>query len=926
MPKKKKKFIEVKGASLHNLKNINVSIPHKKLTVITGLSGSGKTSLAFDTIYAEGQRRFVESLSSYARQFLERMPKPDVESIDALPPAISIRQNVPSRNPRSTVGTSTEIYDFLRLLFGRIGKTYCRVTGSIVKKDTADSVINDIGNTKVRSKLYILSFIPENMKYEDIIKTYVTNGYSRFFSIEDSEIFDFNDESNINKKLNPINYLLLVDRVIYDKNEDSLSRINESIEKAFNIGNGKISIYNLDNNSHQKFSNIYEDPDSGIVYVEPDPKLFSFNNPQGACPKCQGFGRTVDIDEDLVIPDRSLSLKNGAIAPFKGEKHSSHLKDLLKESNRHQINIEIPYSDLSPREEKIIWDGVGKYIGINKFFRKIEEKLYKVQNRVLLARYRGYTICKSCDGSRLRTSARQVFIFGKNIPELIKISLSDFYNFLINIKLTKYEFSVVNLVLDELKWRTKLLIDIGLDYLTLDRLAHTLSGGESQRISLATALGSNLVGTMYVLDEPTIGLHPTDTEKVLEILFKIKNLGNTVIVVEHDIDILLKADYIVDLGPLAGENGGELIYQGDIEGLKANKKSLTAKFINNEIFTKIRKPRKGHSYNITIYGAKENNLDIDEIKFPLGKIVVVTGVSGSGKSTLVHDILYAGIKRFRGGYKDKIGKYKSIKGIEYIEHVEMVDQSSIGKSSRSTPATYTKVFDYIREVFANTQEAKNLGWKPGYFSFNVNGGRCDICEGEGHIKVEMQFLPDVLLECESCKGTRYKKEVRNLEFKGKSIVEVLNMTVEEAIIFFADYAKIKNKLNVLQDVGLGYLKLGQPSSQLSGGEAQRLKLATHLDNRANIETLFIFDEPTTGLHPYDIEKLQKSFDKLIEQGHSIVVIEHNVQIILQSDHIIDLGPGAGINGGKVMATGTPQEIMNNSKSLTGYALNKYFAK
>lgn len=919
--KSKQKFISIKNASLHNLKNINIDIPRNKLTVITGLSGSGKSSLAFGTLYAEGQRRFVESLSSYARQFLERMAKPDVDSIDGLPPAIAIEQHKPSTNPRSTVGTSTEIYDYLRLLYGRIGKTYDKVTNNLVRKDTSETVYEALSKLKEGTKLLVSANFDDTISSENLYK-YIENGYYRLL-FNKVELLDL-EADGIPDDFDAEKYSLLVDRLLFGLNDDDRSRFIDSLEKAFSIGNGRIKVVDLEKKKVYKFSSHYEDAESGIEYAEPEPKLFSFNNPQGACYKCQGFGRTIEIDEDLVIPDRSLSIEKGAIAAFRGDVHSSYLDDLLDVAERNGIDTSVPISMLADDKYQLLWDGVGRYKGIDAFFKKVEEKLYKIQNRVLLSRYRGYTTCKACGGSRLRTSARQVFVGGKNMPEIINMPLWKLKEFIEGLELNDYEKQVVGQVNEEIVWRLQLLVDIGVGYLTLARLSHTLSGGEAQRISLSTALGTSLVGTLYVLDEPSIGLHSTDTKRLINILYKLRDLGNTIVVVEHDPEVIAAADNIIDMGPAAGENGGQIVFSGTLDKLLSDGKTLTANYISGVKKIEIKKKlREGNGKSVRVIKPKENNLKMESVEFPLNKLVLVTGVSGSGKSTLVHDILYAGVKRFRGGYKDKVGKYQSIEGVEFVDNIELVSQAAIGKSSRSTPATYTKVFDYIREIYSNLQEAKQLGWRPGYFSFNVDGGRCDVCDGQGYIIEDMQFLPDVRLECEACHGSRYKREIHNLLYKGKSIVDVLNMSVIEAIEFFEEHKVVVSKLQILADVGLGYLKLGQSSTELSGGEAQRIKLAGHLETNTNFKTLFIFDEPTTGLHLYDIQKLLACFNKLLDNGHSVVIIEHNIELISSADHIIDLGPGAGQEGGQVVAQGTPKEIIKSKDSLTGISLKKY---
>ncbi len=917
------KFITIIGARQNNLKNISVQIPRNSITVITGVSGSGKSSLAFDTLYAEGQRRFVESLSAYARQFLERMQKPDVDSISGLPPAIAIEQKPPSKNPRSTVGTVTEIYDYLRLLFGRIGITLCKSCGKQVQKDTPESVVKDIQkNTIDGDRLYILFKLQtqiRNLRSE--LQRYKESGFYRILIGKSDEIIDLNSQEipdNIDLK----DLLILADRLIYNNDVETISRLTDSVESAFSSGFGKIIIRNLTQKTEFKYSNIYECAECDIVYVEPEPRLFAFNTPFGACPHCQGFGRTIGIDENLVIPEPYKTLNEMAIHPFRTPAFMHHHRALVKVATKLGIPLNIPFNQLSDEHKRIIWEGYDNYIGINGYFNMLEEKSYKMNYRILLSRYRGYTTCRHCGGSRIRTSARQVFVDGVNIPYLVKLTIDKLYIFFENLNLDEYQIKIVNNVIYQIKWRLKLLIDIGLEYLSLDRLMHTLSGGEAQRINLATALGSSLVGTLYVLDEPSIGLHTRDTNRLINILKRLKSLGNTVVVVEHDPDIIKSSDYIIDLGPLAGEKGGEVIFKGTPDEICKNPKSLTGKYICNSYKENIPKSYKPDFKNwLTIYEPRKHNLKMDKVKIPLNCITAITGVSGSGKSTLVYEVLYPALKK---SYISESGFYKSIRGSELITHVEMVDQSPIGKSSRSTPATYTKAFDAIREIFAQTTIARQLGWKPGHFSFNVPGGRCDVCDGEGTVTVDMQFLPDVILECEACKGTRYKREVRNVLFKGKSIVDVLNMTVDEALEFFDGYQKVTKKLNLLSEVGLGYLKLGQPSVMLSGGESQRIKLANHLDLIPNNHTLFIFDEPTTGLHLHDIVKLLICFEKLVTAGNSILIIEHNLTVISFADWVIDLGPDAGDKGGYVIAEGTPLQISKNDKSFTGSALKIYY--
>ncbi|MEI6090234.1 MAG: excinuclease ABC subunit UvrA [bacterium] len=917
------KYISVRGARVNNLKNIDIDIPRNRFTVVTGVSGSGKSSLAFDTVYAEGQRRFVESLSAYARQFLERMRKPDADSITGIPPAVAIGQNQLQKNPRSTVGTTTEIFDHLRILFGRVGKTICHKCGKTIVKDTSDSIAKDIIDRWSKDdKLYIMfPFKADISNIDEQISLMKERGYFRLVSKTDYEIIDI-ENTETQPNLLSDTYYVLVDRLALQNDKDTVSRITESIEQSLVYGLEEMSVLNLTESEIKNYSSIYECADCGIVYVEPEPKLFTFNSPYGACTKCQGFGRTTGLDDALVFPDKSKSITMDAIHPFRGDTFSKYKRQLIRIATYLNVDVNKPVSELTDDELKVIWEGAPGYIGLDKFFEMLEGEKQKMHYRIMLSKYRGYTVCRSCGGSRLRRSARQVFVGGKNIPELVKMPLEKLYDFFKNIELTEYEMNVGGKLVEEITWRLELLVEIGLEYLTLDRLSHTLSGGEAQRIKLATSLGSQLVGTLYVLDEPSIGLHSRDTEKLIRILYKLKNLGNTVIVVEHDLEIIKSAQNIIDIGPKAGEEGGYLIYSGDYEGLMNCKKSVTADYLSGRkkiIFQEV-KSAVGNKH-IKILNPRHHNLKMPEVTIPLNLFVCITGVSGSGKSSLVHDIIYGGLKKIHGGYMGEIGGYERIEGFENIEAIEMVDQSPIGKSSRSTPATYIKVFDIIRDVFSNTQESKQMGWKPGYFSFNVPGGRCDVCEGEGNITVDMQFLPDVTLECEACKGTRYKKEVRDLKYRNKSIVDVLNMTIDDAFDFFKDNEKIKKKLSIMRDVGLGYLKLGQPSTQLSGGEAQRVKLAGYLESKSEAHTLFIFDEPTTGLHIDDISKLLICFRRLVSSGHSVLVIEHNLNVISAADYIIDLGPGAGEKGGLVICAGTPEKIMSCTDSFTGIALS-----
>ncbi len=922
--KEKLRAISIRGASLHNLKHIDIDIPHNKFTVITGISGSGKSTLAFDTVYAEGQRRFVESLSAYARQFLERMGKPDVESISGLPPAVAIEQRKQGKNPRSTVGTTTEVYDYLRLLYGRIGETHCRQCNQVIRKDSPDSVIKRLLRFKEGSKIYILAPLsPQTRHIAREFKKFQEAGYFRFTNKDSSTIHEF-DEIAAYRDALPEEIFILIDRLVIRKDEDTITRLTDSVEQAFKAGNGKLSIQLLEQNKYLNFSIRYECANCDIVYVEPEPRLFSFNNPFGACPNCQGFGRTIGLSEDLIVPDKSKSLRDGAIQPFRTPRFHEYQIQLISEAMKNDIPVDVPYLELTPEQKKFVWEGKGFYLGLNGYFIVLRQYSYKMHYRILLNRYRGFTTCDLCGGSRLRTSARQVFVGGKNIPELINMPISDLLDFIRNLKLTKHQQEIAGQVLSEIIRRLELLFDIGLHYLTLNRLTHTLSGGEAQRINLSTALGSSLVGTLYVLDEPSIGMHPRDTERLLKILYKLRNLGNTILVVEHDPDIIRQADYLIDMGPRAGEHGGEIIYAGDIIGVLKSDNSLTGLYLSGKKSISIpTKRRSGNGHKVILTKPRKHNLKMEEVEFPLGCMLVVTGVSGSGKSTLIHDILYDGLKKSFIETKEEAGLYEKISGWIWLENVELVDQSSIGKSTRSTPITYTKVFDYIRELFASTQAAKQLGWHPGHFSFNVPGGRCDVCNGEGVVTVDMQFLPNVTLECESCRGTRYKREAKSILYNGKSIIDVLNMTIDEALSFFENVPKITRKLHLLADVGLGYLRLGQPSTHLSGGEAQRIKLANHLDTNYSSNMLFIFDEPTTGLHLDDIKKLIDCFNRLIDKGHSVIIIEHNINIIASADWIIDMGPEAGEQGGFIVATGTPEQVAK-SGTHTGRALDYFF--
>ena len=923
MPKQspQKKHITITHARVNNLKDISCEIPRNALTVISGVSGSGKSSLAFETLYAEGQRRFVESLSSYARQFLDRMNKPDVESITGLPPAIAIEQRGFARNPRSTVATQTEIYDYLRLLYGRIGITIC-TCGREVRKDTPAHAATVISEWNEGDRLYILFpiHIGEH-SFDHAIQSLIENGFYRAVMPASSDIIDLQEHA-LSSIDDSDQMLMLGDRIIIKKDEAFVSRLTESLETAFSLGHGRVTVRNISSMEDACFSNVHECAFCNIEYQEPEPRLFSFNSPFGACKTCQGFGRSVGLDASLVIPDMHLSLQKGAIHPFRTAGFTEYHRDSLDFARRHSIPDAIPYSMLTERQRTMLWEGDALFPGINGFFAYAEEKAAaKVGYRVLLSRYRGYTTCHECNGARLRKSARRVFIAGKTLPEIIRMTIAQAFAWFDALQVSESQFKIAEMVLKEIHSRLRMLVEIGLEYITLDRMAHTLSGGESQRITLATSLGSSLVGTLYVLDEPSIGLHHRDTWRLMQLLKRLRSLGNTVVVVEHDPEIIASADHVIDIGPKAGELGGEIMFSGTVKDMLASNESLTGQYLSGKKNIDIPKKRsKGNGHFLEIIEPKERNLKGDTVSIPLGCITVVTGVSGSGKSTLVHEVLAPALKKKYAGFAGSIGACKDILGAGNLQAVEIVDQSPIGKSSRSTPVTYTKAFDAIRDLFAETPASKQLGWRAGHFSFNVPGGRCETCEGEGSVTVEMQFLPDITLPCESCKGTRYKKEARDIHYKGASIVDVLGMTVHEALAFFAGNKRIINKLQVLSDVGLGYVRLGQPSTKLSGGEAQRIKLATAIDDSRSEKTLFVFDEPTTGLHLDDINTLLMCFRALVEKGHSVIIIEHHLNIIAAADYVIDLGPEAGEEGGYVIASGTPEEIMKEKSSHTGKAL------
>ena len=923
--------ITIRGARVHNLKNISLEIPRKKLIVITGVSGSGKSSLAFDTIYAEGQRRYVESLSSYARQFLERMDKPDVDLIQGMSPAMAIEQKTNTRNPRSTVGTTTEVYDYLRLLYARIGQTFCRNCGRLVTRDSVQTVLEtlqrEIPEDEKGTGIYItFPLVPhQEESLDQAVAALKKEGFFRLVIAD--ELIDLNDAPRLPKKLPAGGIQVLVDRLIYVRGEAN-SRIADSIETAFASGAGRACVLVVADSRVFQFNREFACSYCHIRYEEPDPRLFSFNNPFGACPECQGFGRAMGIDMELVIPDRSKTLREGAIQVWATPKFKDHLRALLRVAQKAKIRPDIPVGELDEREFQLLMDGFEEFVGIREFFRVIERKSYKIYYRVLLSRYRGYTICHQCEGSRLRAEALNVRVGDRKISEVVSMTIGEARAFVAGLVLTPYEAGVAKRILDELNKRLAYLDDVGIGYLTMDRLSSTLSGGESQRINLATSLGSSLVGAVYVLDEPSIGLHPRDNDRLIKILKALRDGGNTVIVVEHDADMMRASDVIVDLGPHAGEAGGEVVYNGPSSEIVRSTESLTGAYLSGKKRIPVpRVRREGNGLEIRLEGVREHNLKGIALGIPLNSLVCVTGVSGSGKSTLVHDVLFKGLKRALGEAAVHPGAFTSLSGVEHISGVELVDQSPIGRTPRSNPVTYIQVFDQIRHLFAGTQAAMVRGYKPGQFSFNVPGGRCEACEGDGVVKVEMQFLADLYLTCDVCKGTRYKREILDIRYKGENIDDVLRMTVREAIRFFGQEPsgrKVARTLKILDDVGLGYVRLGQPATTLSGGEAQRIKLAAHLGSSpSDRHLLFLFDEPTTGLHFDDIAKLISCFTALIEAGNSVVIIEHNLDVIKCADHVIDLGPEGGDGGGEIVGVGTPEELMRNPRSFTGVALRPF---
>ncbi len=915
-----KSHIIIKGARVHNLKNVSISIPRNQLTVITGLSGSGKSSLAFDTLYAEGQRRYVESLSSYARQFLGRLEKPDVDTILGISPAVAIEQKVTSRTSRSTVGTTTEIYDYVKLLYARIGRTYSPISGKEVKRHRVSDVVDFITSHKEDERFYILSEIHLS-KGETLLKKLESLGQQGFTRIKLDETVTTIEEAIVSNSKAKKTFLL-IDRVTASKDEDNLSRLADSVSAAFFEGKGICHVEKVSNSEIQTFSSLFEA--DGMSFEEPSLNLFSFNNPIGACKMCEGFGSIIGIDENLVIPNPSLSVYDDAVAPWKGEKMSEWKHEFVMRAARLKFPIHKPYSQLSQENKDLLWKGNATISGLNDFFAFLESESFKIQYRVMLSRYRGKTACPECKGTRLRKDANYVKINGLGISDLVNISIGECYSFFQSLELNSFEEKVAKRILTEIKNRLKYLTDVGLEYLTLNRLSNSLSGGESQRINLATCLGSSLVGSMYILDEPSIGLHPRDTLRLISVLQQLKDQGNTVIVVEHDEEIMRSADTLVDMGPEAGTRGGEVVFNGKIDTLLKLDNTLTAHYLNGKKQIKIQRAHPPGKDKLIIKGAREHNLKNIDVEIPLRCFTVVSGVSGSGKSSLIRDVLYPAIKKELGGFSDTSGKFDSLTGdIKSIKAVEFVDQNPIGKSSRSNPVTYVKAWDEIRTLYSSLPIAKQRGYKPTHFSFNVDGGRCEACEGEGVQTIEMQFMADIKLTCEVCKGKRFKEEILEVRHRDKNVSDLLELTVDEAIDFFSqdkEKTVVKNlltKLQPLQQVGLGYIGMGQSSSSLSGGEAQRIKLATFLGlSGANQHTLFIFDEPTTGLHFHDVQKLMDSFNALLDMGHSILAIEHNVDVIRSADWLIDLGPEGGNKGGELVYAGPPRGIKKSQKSST----------
>lgn len=915
--------IQVKGARVNNLKNISLDIPRGKFVVITGLSGSGKSSLAFDTLYAEGQRRYVESLSSYARQFLGRMPKPECDFIKGLPPAIAIEQKVTTRNSRSTVGTSTEIYDYLRMLFARVGKTYSPVSGQIVKKHTSDDVVNAINSYPIGTRFAILANIimPEGRDFGTHLDILLKGGYSRLEHA--GKFIQITDLLNDNMSHKADDYRLLIDRLSVSRTKEDDMRIYDSLQTAFFEGHDECVIMIWQSNGTTQtltFSKRFEA--DGITFQEPSDLMFNFNNPVGACPACEGFGKVTGIDENLVVPNKALSVYEDAVVCWKGQVMSEWKRELILKASKYGFPIHTPYNNLTEEQKRFLWRGNNDFAGIDGFFRFVQSKTYSIQYRVMLNRYRGKTTCPECNGTRLKPATQYIKINGLTISDMVKMPVVKLHERFKDLQLDKEEATIAKRLLVEIENRLSFLDEVGLGYLTLDRLSSTLSGGESQRINLATSLGSSLVGSIYILDEPSIGLHSRDTYRLIKVLKMLRDLGNTVVVVEHDEDIIRAADYLIDIGPEAGRKGGEVVFEGKLVPEVEADKSYTIKYLSGEL--SIPTPRLRRTWNnyIEVKGAVENNLNNIDVKFPLGVLTVVTGVSGSGKSTLVTDILYRTIARRLDINVDAPGACLSVEGdLNLIKNIDYVDQNPIGKSSRSNPATYLKAFDEIRHLFSEQQLSKQMGYSPGYFSFNSPGGRCEECKGEGSITIEMQFMADITLTCDACKGKRFAQSALDVLYRGHTIADILEMTVNQAIDFFSEEntyneKKIANRLRPLQDVGLGYIKLGQSSSTLSGGENQRVKLAYFMSGEKRNHTVFIFDEPSTGLHFHDINTLLKSFDMLVKKGHTVIIIEHNLDIIKCADHIIDLGPEGGAQGGTIVAQGTPEQVAKCSNSYT----------
>lgn len=912
-----RKYIIIKGAGAHNLKNIDLALPHDKFIVLTGLSGSGKSSLAFDTLYGEGQRRYVESLSSYARQFLGRIDKPKVEYIKGIAPAIAIQQKVNTSNPRSTVGTSSEVYDYIKLLFARIGRTYSPVSGREVKKEGVTDVIDYIKNLPEGTRMEICAVyaIPEGRTFSQALEALAGQGYSRVKvegkTVRIEDLLSFGADYPYRE------FLLVVDRAAASSDEGSLARMADSVSTAFYEGGGQMLIEMPDTGEKRSFSDRFEE--DGIKFMEPSPHLFSFNNPLGACPVCEGYGRVIGIDEDLVVPNTSLSVFQGAVAPWKGEKMGLWRQAVIDSADKSGFPIHTPYFELPQKHKDDLWHGTRYFKGIDDYFAMLEKDSYKMHYRIMLARYRGKTVCPECHGKRLRKEASYVKVGGRSITDMVDMPLDELRAFFSSLKLGEYENKVAGRLLTEINNRLDFLTEVGLGYLTLNRASSTLSGGESQRINIATSLGSSLVGSLYILDEPSIGLHQRDTERLIGILKKLRDVGNTVVVVEHDEDVMLASDLLVDIGPMAGSEGGEVVFCGPPSQI-CDADTLTARYLRGDLEIEVPSSRRPVRKFIEIKGAKENNLKNIDVRFPLDMLTVVTGVSGSGKSTLVRRILYPALAKILSETSERVGSHASIEGdVDAIGSVEMVDQNPIGKSSRSNPVTYVKAYDDIRDLFASQKLSKIRGFSAQHFSFNVDKGRCPVCKGDGEVVVQMQFMADVHLECEACGGKRFKREVLEVRYQDKNISDILEMTVDQAIDFFRQHGndKIVEKLEPLSDVGLGYIHLGQPASTLSGGEAQRIKLASFLGKgKVPVKTLFIFDEPTTGLHFHDIKKLLASFDSLIRRGHSIIVIEHNPDVIKCADYVIDLGPEGGNDGGRLVFAGTPEKLVGCSGSYT----------